>query len=182
MMRACALPRWLGAIAALAVGVLIGGGACAQAAAPAPPSYYGANVQPIFEKGFEAPSAWNGLIAAMSADDLSVARMDANWSWAEPTAPVNGTHTYTWNPAGDPTHSLDNLVTLFASNHVRMLAVLAGAPKWAGAGGQELVAAHDPDFVAYAAAFAARYGEGGSFWTDHPQLPYLPVQQFEIWT
>ncbi len=63
-----------------------------------------------------------------------------------------------------------------------MLAVLAGAPPWAGGGGEEMTPAHYGDFVAFAQAFAARYGAGGSFWSQNPQLPYLPVQQFEIWT
>ncbi|MGD0980406.1 MAG: hypothetical protein ABR946_02880, partial [Solirubrobacteraceae bacterium] len=31
------------------------------------------------------------------------------------------------------------------------------------------------------AAFAARYGEGGTFWRQNPQLPYLPVVDFEVW-
>src|SRR5262249_35666602 len=37
------------------------------------------------------------------------------------------------------------------------------------------------DFAAYAAAFAARYGSGGSFWSAHPDLTAKPVDTFEIW-
>ncbi len=165
--------------------LVVGGALCASsspAASVPPPSYYGTNVQPLFEKGFVAPTGWNALIADMSADGWQVARADAAWAWVERTAPVKGVHTYTWDPPTDPAHSMDGLVSLLASNHVRMLAVLAIAPSWAGAGHEELTAAHDGDFVAYAAAFAARYGAGGTFWLQHPQLPYLPVQQFEVWT
>lgn len=154
----------------------------ARAGALAPPDYYGANVQPIFEKGFVPPSRWNALIADMSPDDLSVARMDAAWAWVEPHAPVNGVHTYDWNPAKAPTHSMDNLVSLFAANGVRMLAVPAIAPGWAGSSSASMVPSHYADYVAYVRALAARYGAGGTFWSQHPALPYLPVQQFEIWT
>lgn len=178
-MRPRALWGWVGAA------LVVGGALCASsspAASVPPPSYYGANVQPLFEKGFVAPSGWNALIADMSADGWQVARADAAWAWVERTAPVKGVHTYTWDPPTDPAHSMDGLVSLLASNHVRMLAVLAIAPSWAGAGHEELTAAHDGDFVAYAEAFAARYGAGGTFWAQHPLLPYLPVQQFEVWT
>jgi hypothetical protein len=63
-----------------------------------------------------------------------------------------------------------------------MLAVLSTAPPWAGGGGKEMLPAYYSDFVSYASAFAARYGAGGTFWSQNPQLPYLPVEQFEIWT
>jgi hypothetical protein len=29
-------------------------------------------------------------------------------------------------------------------------------------------------------SFARRYGRNGSFWTEHPELPYLPVESYEI--
>ena len=151
------------------------------AGAPAPASYYGTNIQPLIKLGIVAPSGWNGLIAAMSADGLQTARMDALWSWAEPNPPVNGQHTYVWS-SSNPANSLDGLVALLASNHVRMLAVLSTPPGWAGAHGTQLAPAHYGDFVAFAAAFAARYGVGGTFWAQNPQLSYLPVTQFEVWT
>jgi hypothetical protein len=37
------------------------------------------------------------------------------------------------------------------------------------------------DFYSYAAAVAARYGPGGSFWRDNPSLTALPVDTYEIW-
>src|SRR5271168_2810416 len=132
---------------ALAVAT-IGALGCAAAATPAgavpPANYYGANIQPIFEKGFVPPSSWNALIADMGSDSLSVARMDAIWKWAEPNAPVNGVHTYTWNPTGSPTTSIDDLVSMLAASGVRMQAVLSTPPAWAG--GQQLSPADYGDF------------------------------------
>jgi polysaccharide biosynthesis protein PslG len=150
-------------------------------ASPAPASYYGANIQPLIKLGIVAPSGWNGLIAGMSADGLQTARMDAIWSWAEPNPPVSGKHTYVWS-SSNPANSLDALVAMLASNRVRMLAVLSTPPGWAAAQGTQLAPSHYGDFVAFAAAFAARYGAGGTFWAANPQLPYLPVEQFEVWT
>jgi hypothetical protein len=31
------------------------------------------------------------------------------------------------------------------------------------------------------AAIAARYGRDGTFWANHPRLPYMPVIDYEIW-
>ncbi len=36
-------------------------------------------------------------------------------------------------------------------------------------------------YAAYAGAFAARYGPGGSFWAEHPMIAPLPVTTYEIW-
>ena len=172
-------------------GALILGAACAlicalfpspASASIAPPDYYGANIQPLIKLPLVPPSGWNGFIADMGRNSLNTARIDALWSWAEPKAPVNGQHTYVWNSPTDPRNSLDQLVGTLASNGVRMLAVLSTPPAWAVGGGRQLAPTRYADFVAFAAAFAARYGVGGSFWQQNPLLPNLPVEQFEVWT
>ena len=61
----------------------------------------------------------------------------------------------------------------FAALHLRAYALLM-LPASQGA-------ALDASAMAgYAAAFALRYGARGSFWSQNPQLPYLPVSSFEI--
>src|SRR5205814_4680090 len=37
------------------------------------------------------------------------------------------------------------------------------------------------DFAAYGAAFASRYGTGGTFWRTHPTIPAKPIATYEIW-
>ena len=154
----------------------------AASAAPPPPDYYGANIQDLIKDAFVPPSNWNTFIATMGSDHLQTARMDALWAWAEPSAPVNGQHAYLWNRPGDPQNSLDHLVGMLASNGVRMVAVLSSPPRWASGSGTQLDPSHYGDYIAFSAAFAARYGEHGAFWQQNPQLPYLPVEEFEVWT
>jgi hypothetical protein len=36
-------------------------------------------------------------------------------------------------------------------------------------------------FARYAAATVRRYGPRGSFWREHPQLPYRPVRSWQVW-
>ncbi len=180
--------KWNSRRSALSAGVVaallvVACAASSAEASPPPPNYYGANIQPLIKLGLVPESQWSGFLGeTMGRDNLQTARADAEWSWVEPNAPVNGKHTYVWNNASSPSTSMDTLVGTLASNGIRMLAVLSTAPSWAGGNGEEMLPAHYGDFVSYAAAFAARYGAGGTFWSQNPQLPYLPVEQFEIWT
>ena len=171
---------WRAALLAILCAIACAATAADAGAVTAPATYYGANIQPLVKLGIVPYSGWNGLIAAMSADTLTTARADAEWSWVEPNAPSGGRHTYTWSSA-NPATSMDGLVRLLASNDVRLLAVLSTPPRWAAGRGTQLASAHYGDFVAFASAFAARYGAGGSFWRQNPRLPYLPVEQFEVW-
>jgi hypothetical protein len=142
-----------------------------SAAALPPADYYDANIQPLFEASFVPQPDWNGLFATMATGGLQIARMDAAWSWAEPDAPVDAGHTYTWSNPGDPAHSLDQIVGSLAAHGLRMLAVIDLPPSWAAGSGAQMVPAYYEDCVAFAAAFAARYGEGGTFWQQNPPQP-----------
>jgi hypothetical protein len=67
----------------------------------------------------------------------------------------------------------DAIVQLTAAARLRLYPML-GLPRSQGA-------AADADAMAsFVTSFARRYGRGGSFWTQHPELPYLPVESYEI--
>ena len=84
-------------------------------------------------------------------------------------------HEYVWAP-------FDAVVTTLALHGLRWFPILDYSPAWASSDGTPFGAPTDrAAFAAYAAAFAARYGVGGSFWVSHPQLPALPVAEYEIW-
>jgi hypothetical protein len=67
----------------------------------------------------------------------------------------------------------DATVQLTATAHLRLYAVI-GVQK-----------SSDPTadanaMASFATSFVQRYGPGGSFWAQHPELPYLPVESYEI--
>jgi hypothetical protein len=139
------------------------------------PDYYGATIQPMF--GAVSSDRWPTFLAAMSSDGLRDARLVAPWKDLEPYAPSStGKHFYDWKA------SLDALVTQLAQKGLRMNPVLGTAPTWAGDANVSLTPAHYPDLAAFAKAFAGRYGTGGAFWAAHPELPNLPVHNYELWT
>ncbi len=67
----------------------------------------------------------------------------------------------------------DAVVELAAAAHLRLYPMM-GLPKSQGA------AADASAMASFVTAFARRYGPAGTFWSQHPELPYLPVQSYEI--
>jgi hypothetical protein len=113
-------------------------------------------------------SDWDTQMAAMSAQGVQVVRSDASWTTIEPTFP---------NASGDRWSFTvtDQWVAALASNHLRWQPILDYNNWWATAVGDNAA------FANYGAEVASRYGPGGAFWNENPQLPYLPVQTFEVW-
>ena len=76
----------------------------------------------------------------------------------------------------------DALVAAAARRDTSLLMVIASCPAWACPDlsgpprGDALTAHHD--FVRDA---LSRYGSGGSFWSAHPELPYRPVTDWQVW-
>jgi Glycosyl hydrolases family 39 len=172
--------RWLPLIFALLILAL-------PAAARA--TTYGAEVGGDFVN--QVRGVWSATQASISLDGLyaaggRVGRADSDWANAEPKAPAGGRHVYDW--AYD-----DMIVGGMAQARLRWQPDLEFAPKWAEVHESDVLhlstgrfvvplpPASNATFGAYAAAFMRRYGPGGSFWTAHATLPYLPVTTLEVW-
>ncbi len=140
-----------------------------------PASFYGVNVQQVFDG---PSSGWNTDLSAMASGGLGLARIDARWQNVEPTPPSGGTHTYNWS-------MYDGIVQGLAQHGLRWLPIVAYSTTWSGITpgdpGSAPAPSHIPDFAAYAAALAKRYGTGGTFWQSHPSLTPMPVTDYEIW-
>jgi hypothetical protein len=78
----------------------------------------------------------------------------------------------------------DELVTLAASQGLRVFPFLWGTPAWlARAPNVEPTATPraQREWAAFVTRAVDRYGHDGSFWRANPDLPYLPVHLWEIW-
>jgi hypothetical protein len=69
--------------------------------------------------------------------------------------------------------NMDPVVELAAAAHLRLYPMM-GLARSQGA------AADASAMAAFVTSFAQRYGPGGIFWAENPQLPYLPVASYEI--
>lgn len=115
-------------------------------------------------------------LQALRATGVTLARSDALWEAAEPKPPVGGVHHYTW--------SFDDAVAgALAAHGLQWLPIIDYSAPWAQSipGHDHSPPASDADYAAYAAALAARYGPGGTFWHSYPELTAQPVSTFEIW-
>jgi polysaccharide biosynthesis protein PslG len=148
-------------------------------AAPAPAragEMFGVSVNRVFNDRPDSPASWDAPLTSVYGSGIRVARTDAFWMWAEPHPPRHGTHAYDWSRA-------DAVAAALARHRLRWFPVLDYSTPWAASVPTDY---HSPptsndDFAAYAGAFAARYGRGGSFWASHPELDPLPVTAYEIW-
>ena len=176
--------RWL----SVAMFVLV---ACAWPAAAHAVSY-GADVDGDFDYYTSGFWTWDQVQASLSslhAAGGTVARSAAHWEIAEGQTPLDGHDRYDWR--------YDDMVAgALASAHIRWDPTLDYTPNWAqvriqpliyrAKGGRVGFVAPEPPanyavYGAYVAAFARRYGVGGSFWRANRGLPSEPVTTFEIW-
>jgi hypothetical protein len=164
----------------------LAGGLCAVPAA-ARATVYGAEVDGDFFQyrwGFWTTSQLQSSLTDLRATGATVGRSGADWAQTEPHAPVHGQHHYDW------TYD-DTVAGALATAHLRWQPMLDFTPRWARQHIKPIVSKtgvvspipprNNQIYGAYVAAFARRYGPGGTFWSSHPALPKEPVTMFEIW-
>jgi hypothetical protein len=108
----------------------------------------------------------------MAANGVESARVLFDWSEAQP------------NPAAAVSfHETDPLVTRAALRGIDLLPVVLYTPRWARVVAREKHSApRDPkQYTAYLTTLIARYGENGTFWAEHPELPRRPLRTWQIW-
>jgi polysaccharide biosynthesis protein PslG len=151
--------------------------AAAPPGKPAPGTeQFGVSVNRLFNDGTYSAQQIDSQLAALRATGATIARSDALWEATEPVAPAGGAHHYDW--------SFDDKIAASLARHgLRWLPIIDYTAPWAEsvAGSDHSAPTSAADFAAYAAAVAARYGPGGSFWSAHSDLNALPVDTFEIW-
>ena len=164
---------WLAAALATFVAMASFGAATAHAA-KAPKDFFGV-VPQTSPTANDFQRLGQGKVGAM--------RIGIFWTAVDPVAPVGGFDFSTVDP----------LVANAAQNGVEILPYLYGTPAWVSTGldgyscGNECgTFAPKSDaalsaWAAFAGAVAARYGENGTFWTQFPNLPKVPIESFQIW-
>ena len=78
----------------------------------------------------------------------------------------------------------DHDVRLAAEHGIRVMPFLWGSPEWAAEATQDLPVAtawQRWGWRTFLRDAVDRYGPYGSFWFEHPDLPYLPIRTWEIW-
>jgi hypothetical protein len=101
-------------------------------------------------------------------------RIPLSWPQVEPVSPLFKQPDWS---------SVDLAVSLAARHGMTVLPFVASSPRWVAAESR-LEPARGWQLGAWAAFLQTavrRYGADGSFWRENPQLPYLPIRDWEIW-
>jgi hypothetical protein len=163
------------ALLALPLSALV---ATPSASAETPAGGLGVNAQEMF---WQLPSQyWATNLSEMRADGVRTVRADAFWDHVEPTWPDATGHHYNWT-------STDTIARELAQYGLRWLPIADYSAAWAGSytlNGQlqeHSAPANSDYFVSYATALVARYGPGGTFWSQNPNLTPQPIEGLEVW-
>jgi hypothetical protein len=148
------------------------------AAAPAhgAPAELGINANRVLYDAFDG-ERWNLHLGAIRDSGIRMARADAFWQAVEPQAPgPDGVHDY------DFTY-LDYVAIALANHELRWQPILDYSALWASSvpGDDKAPPADPDDYAAYAAAFAKRYGRGGTLWDEFDPKSEPAVTTYEIW-
>lgn len=102
-------------------------------------------------------------------------RLPLNWAGIEPESPAFSEPNW---------EGFDHEVRLAAEQGLTIFPFIGDSPEWVAAQGIDLPvagAAQRRAWASFLRAVVNRYGEGGSFWREEPELPYLPMRRWEIW-
>lgn len=121
-------------------------------------------------------------LAQVKESGAAFVRATLGWQLVEPLPPVRGLRQYEFDDT-------DRWMEALAKHdlHWSLVGIGVPTPAWAAdptaplACGGQRPPARIADFAAVMRAMAARYGSDGRFWELHPELPFLPVRDYEIW-
>jgi hypothetical protein len=127
------------------------------------------------------PRAFYGVISANSPDGPMLERLGRggvgtlrvlfSWGGVQPSAGA----PYDWS-------RYDLLVAGAAINGIRVLATVYSSPTWAEPSPEyPPLGSALPGFASFVRAAVARYGTGGTFWRQHPELPAMPIEEGQLW-
>ena len=138
----------------------------ASAAAYLPPGFIGVSPQnPPGTRDFDL----------MSEAGIDSVRLPMFWAGIESEEP---------SAAKPSWEGFDGEVELAAEAGIRVMPFVWSSPSWVADEVIDLPVASARQrsaFAHFVSLAADRYGPFGSFWSDHPKLPFLPIRTWEIW-
>lgn len=154
------------ALAALAFVLLF----AAPAGAGAPSTFFGVTWDRAAATA--SPTEQSAQYRLMGESGVGAVRAVFSWAKAEPAK-------------GGPTDFADTdaLVADATTNGIELLPIVMYAPRWARA--RPHADASPPSraaaYSSYLGRLIDRYGRGGSFWAEHPELPARPITAWQVW-
>jgi polysaccharide biosynthesis protein PslG len=107
----------------------------------------------------------------MAANGVSAVRVLVNWARVEPNQGVRDWSYY------------DSYVGALAAADLQAQPLLLGEPTWTPRFPRPPIYSSlaRSSWQSFLTELAGRYGRDGLFWRQHPNLPYLPMVDWEVW-
>ena len=155
-----------GLLAALVAAALLAGcgsGGHGSSEASAPRAFYGViSAEPLPD---------SAELARMGAGRVGTLRVNLAWGSVQSSrgAPYDWSH-------------YDPVIAGAARNGIRVLATVYSSPTWAEPSPEyPPLGSRMAQFQDFVRAAVGRYGTGGTFWREHPDLPSTPVTDWQVW-
>jgi hypothetical protein len=144
-----------------AVGVALGMAGSSTASAAVPEGFF----------GMVPSSTTQTSMDQMAASGVGSVRIQIIWRLIEPAPGQRNWSTY------------DNYIGNIAAAGLQATPLLSGTPPWLSPrGGPPIYSGPQrAAWTSFLVELAGRYGRNGSFWRDHPLLPYKPLVDWEVW-
>jgi hypothetical protein len=180
------------AAAVLTAAAAISAPAAEAAAQPVPPRFFGVVGEPeLLDDGplQRAGTTLDREFDAMVGAGVAGVRMSFFWARMQPWRSwehvPEAVRSHLTDVDGRPYdfRDADRLVATAAARRIELLPVLLWAPYWAGRHpGHFASPPADPeDFAHFARVLVERYGPDGTFWAANPELPRVPVRDWQAW-
>jgi hypothetical protein len=159
-----------------------------SASAAVPKHWLGVSFGPEYIARKAKPSL-GAELARMRRSGVGTARFAVYWFHVQPypsmaAVPPDQRLNYR-DVGGIPTdfRFLDELVGHAAQKRLRLMPVVLGAPAWAtdDTMRQIYVPRNPADYARFMDTLVRRYGPGGTFWAEHPDVRYFPVRIWQVW-
>jgi hypothetical protein len=122
---------------------------------------------PLLDSQFDDQSEFD----LMARSGVQTVRMGMSWSTMEPS------------PGQLEFAETDRIVAMAATHGFTVLPTVTFAPDWAARhpGNSNSPPEGTANYANFIAACVRRYGPGGTFWTEHPELPVRPIRDWQVW-
>lgn len=140
----------------------------AASAAKAPAHFFGTMADgPLLYGGFDDQREFD----LMRSSGVETVRMAMPWSDIEPS------------PGEINFASTDVIVGQAASHGLVVLPTVTFAPDWAARhpGNSNSPPEGTTNYANFLSAAVKRYGPGGTYWAEHPEVPNRPIREWQIW-
>jgi polysaccharide biosynthesis protein PslG len=150
-------------VAAVVLATITASAWTGTAGAAVPKDFFG-----VIPSGFDSQAE----IQRMAQNGVGAVRVQINWNFVEP------------HPGTRDWSGYDGYIAEFAAAGIQVQPVLWQVPPWISPH-----VSHPPisnsyqrrSWQSFLTDLAARYGRNGLFWRQHPNIPYMPLTDWEVW-